>query len=171
MLNFAYGSNLLLSRIRERVPGVQLVGTAVLAHHQLRWHKRGQDGSGKCDVVARRGFEVHGVLYEVPPDEKPGLDLAEGLGHGYDERRVTVRCGGDDLVCTLYQATQVDLALAPYSWYKALVLAGARQHALPADYVDTLAAVVAVQDVDAARHARHMALAADLSFGPQRLRG
>lgn len=164
MLNFAYGSNLLLSRIRQRVPGVQLVGTAVLADHQLRWHKRGQDGSGKCDVVARRGFAVHGVLYEVPPEEKPGLDAAEGLGHGYDERRVTVRSAGQDVPCALYQATHVDPGLPPYSWYKALVLAGARQHGLPVAYLDTLAAVVAVQDGDADRHARHMALAADLSF-------
>jgi gamma-glutamylcyclotransferase len=163
MLNFAYGSNLLLSRIRERVPGVQLVGTAVLADHALRWHKVGQDGSGKCDVVTMHGAEVHGVLYEIPPKEKPGLDAAEGLGHGYDERSVLVRFAAAEVACTLYQATQVDAGLPPYSWYKALVLAGARQHALPASYVAMLDTVVAVQDHDALRHDRHMALARDLS--------
>jgi gamma-glutamylcyclotransferase len=163
MLNFAYGSNLLISRIRERVPGVRLVGAAVLAGHALRWHKVGQDGSGKCDVVALSGSEVHGVLYDIPIGEKPRLDAAEGLGHGYEERGVVVRVAEADRACTLYQATHVDAALPPYSWYKALVLAGARQHALPANYVAMLEAVTAVQDGDAARHEKHMALAADLS--------
>jgi gamma-glutamylcyclotransferase len=57
----------------------------------------------------------------------------------------------------------VDAGLPPYSWYKALVLAGARQHGLPVDYVAMLEAVIAVQDGDAARHGKHMELARDLS--------
>jgi gamma-glutamylcyclotransferase len=103
------------------------------------------------------------VLYRVPAAEKAGLDAAEGLGQGYDERRVTVHCAAGEVVCTLYQATHVDPGLPPYSWYKALVLAGARQHGLPATYVAMLASVVAVQDADTARHQKHMALSRDLS--------
>lgn len=162
-LNFAYGSNMLFSRIRDRVPGVQLVGAADLIGYSLRWHKVGQDGSGKCDVVEMPGSVVHGVLYAVPVAEKAGLDAAEGLGHGYDERRVAVRCNAIDVACALYQATHVGTGLSPYSWYKALVLTGARQHALPADYVAMLEAVAAVQDNDAVRHEKHMVLSRDLS--------
>ena len=67
VLNFAYGSNMLLARIRERVPSARPLGVAVLRGHRLFWHKAGRDGSGKCDVVESNDTDaaVFGVLYEI----------------------------------------------------------------------------------------------------------
>lgn len=50
-LNFAYGSNMLTARLRERVSSARPVGTACLPGFSLRWHKVSVDRSGKCDVV------------------------------------------------------------------------------------------------------------------------
>jgi gamma-glutamylcyclotransferase len=50
-LNFAYGSNMLSARLRERVPSARPAGTACLPGFSLRWHKVSVDGSGKCNVV------------------------------------------------------------------------------------------------------------------------
>lgn len=40
-----------------------------------------------------------------------------------------------------YVATDADPSRRPYHWYKALVIAGAIEHALPTDYIDRLRAV------------------------------
>ena len=77
---FAYGSNLLSTRLQQRTPSARALAPAVLEGHALRWHKAGADGSGKCDVVAvdGAGHRVIGVVYEIARSEKPLLDAAEG---------------------------------------------------------------------------------------------
>lgn len=160
LLNFSYGSNLLSARMRERVPSARVVGSAVLRGHVLRWHKAGQDGSAKCDIVhsADVGACVHGVVYEIDIAEKPGLDRAEGLGAGYDEKQVCVSTAAGALDVWVYHATRIDAALAPFCWYRALVVAGAREHGLPADVVAQMERVPCIDDPDRDRADRHFAL-------------
>ncbi len=161
LLNFAYGSNMLSVRLRQRVPGARLVGTATLPGHALRWHKIAKDGSGKCNIVAAEPASVvHGVLYEIPAHEKQHLDRAEGLGFGYEEKDVLVECKTGMLKATAYVATHIDEEILPFTWYKALVIAGAMEHGLPIAYVNELRAIEAKLDADAQRHALHRALAA-----------
>jgi hypothetical protein len=161
VINFSYGSNMLWRRIRARVPSARPLGAAVLRGHRLEWHKAGRDRSGKCDVVATDdpAHVVHGVLYEFFAAEKALLDAAEGLGAGYDEKQVEVESAHGRVHAWLYYATGTDTTLLPYSWYKALVVAGAREHALPDAYIARLEAVIATEDEDAERHALHIALA------------
>lgn len=160
-LNFAYGSNMLTRRLQERVPSARWVAVAILAGHELRWHKVGKDQSGKCDVVqvAAPQAKVIGVVHEILVSEKPTLDAAEGLGHGYDEKRVVLETAGGAMQAQTYFATHIDPSRVPYSWYKALVVAGARQHGLPETYIATLEATIASADADAARAAKHFAIA------------
>ena len=163
VVNFAYGSNMLRARIRQRVPSARLIGPASLRGHLLRWHKAGQDGSGKCDVVPDPSGAgvVHGVLWSIPRSEKAALDRAEGLGAGYNELEVLVEHAGRQMPAHLYRASAIDGALRPFGWYHALVVAGARQHALPAAYLASLEAVRTMEDADAQRHALHIALSLD----------
>ncbi|MFW2454371.1 gamma-glutamylcyclotransferase family protein [Methyloversatilis discipulorum] len=159
---FAYGSNMLSCRLQERVPSARALGVATLSGHQLLWHKVSKkDGSGKCDVVAATPeAEVYGVLFGIAQAEKPKLDAAEGLGAGYAERQVVVVLGGRPVTATMYYATNINAELRPYSWYRELVVAGAREHGLPAAYLAALEDVPVLQDPDAKRHAEHMALVA-----------
>lgn len=124
--------------------------------------KIGQDGSGKCDVVESvlRGAQVHGVIYEIPASEKPRLDKAEGLGAGYEEKQVVVETSAGRISALVYYATKIDVSLTPFTWYKALVVAGAREHALPAEYVAALAIVPAQYGSDIGRAEKHFALVA-----------
>ena len=79
---FAYGSNLCLPRLKARVPGVRALGSALLRGHELRWHKKGDDGSGKGSIVEVGGDAVvHGALFAVPEREKAALGRAEGPGY------------------------------------------------------------------------------------------
>src|SRR5690606_20092615 len=143
----------LSARLKERCPSARPRGVAQLTGHALRWHKRSMDGSGKCDVVSVDcDHVVHGVVYEINADEKGALDRAEGLGHGYDQKDATVILHGGAVSASIYFATSTDRALRPYTWYKALVVAGAKEHGLPAPYIASLEAVEASEDADRTRH-------------------
>ena len=142
---FAYGSNMFEAWIRSRVPGAVAVGVASLPGYSLQWHKVSKDGSGKCDIVTSKDSKsiVNGVLFTIPADQKPALDRAEGLGLGYEESEFLLDINGKKLRALAYYATETDSSLKPYSWYRDLVIAGAVEHGLPADYLSALMAVTA----------------------------
>ncbi|AFY29168.1 gamma-glutamylcyclotransferase family protein [Cyanobium gracile] len=162
-LNFAYGSNMLTARLRQRVPSARPLGVAVLRAHELKWHKVANDGSGKCAIEAAADSNslVYGVVYAILLGEKHRLDRAEGLGFGYEEQTKTVELAGQFVDVQAYVATRIDTVILPYSWYRALVVAGAVEHNLPSAYIDGLRRVPVIQDPDQERHAEHMALAAE----------
>lgn len=157
---FSYGSNMCSTRLRARTPSARLLGVARLDRYQIRFHKTGQDGSAKANALASDapGAALWGVLWEILREEKAALDRAEGLGNGYDECmvRVTARDGTVyDARMYVAQAGAIDESRRPFSWYTGYVLAGALEHGLPDAWVETLRAIPARPDPDAARHAMH----------------
>lgn len=152
----AYGSNLLAACMRGRAPSAVVLSAARLPRHALRFHKIGRDGSGKADAffTGRGDDVVWGVVYELSRQDKTALDLAEGLGRDYFEHRVSVIAGdGKPLVASLYTASpmMIDGRLEPFSWYKEMVVSGARQQGLPAEYVVSVESRPDRADGDAAR--------------------
>jgi hypothetical protein len=124
------------------------------------WHKKSTDGSGKCDILAT-GVAIDivwAVLFEVALSEKPTLDRAEGLGSGYEQKTVNILSCYGPIEAIAYYATSINSSCAPYSWYKALVVAGAREHKLPSSYVLELESVLSIADADEGRCARAEAL-------------
>jgi gamma-glutamylcyclotransferase len=83
--------------------------------------------------------------------DKLKLDEKEGLGRGYGERVVKVVTSTGSGTAVIYYATSIDPGLRPYDWYRDLVVAGAREHVLPEEYVRALEAVPSVTDPDSAR--------------------
>jgi len=151
---FAYSTNMLTDRLRERVPSATVISIGQLAGHALRWDKRSsRDGSGKCDAEAtgRQNDVVWGVVFELDAEDKPALDQAEGLGAGYVEKTVHVSTEAGPVAAVMYYAIDKDPSLRPYHWYKALVIAGAREHGLPVGYRSRLELVVTVSDLKPAR--------------------
>ena len=55
-------------------------------------------------------------------------------------------------------STHIDAKLVPYTWYKDMVVLGARYHRLPADYIAKIEAVVAVPDPRPDRAANRAAI-------------
>ena len=167
---FAYGSNLHPLRLQQRVPSSQAVGVAVLSQHQLRWHKRGRDGSGKCDAffTGNKNDQLIGVVYSLLAVEKHLLDHAEGLGNGYYLAAATLQVNGQALDTFFYQAedAHIDGNLQPYEWYHQLVLHGGRIHDLPASYIKHIAAVSTMPDGDQTRSVLHQRIIADYAVLP-----
>lgn len=150
---------MLFVRIKGRCPSARPLGVAQLPGYELRWHKSSADGSGKCDVISvGSDHAVFGVVYEIDGNEKPALDHAEGLGQGYGQKDLRVLLNGDAVTVSLYFATKTDPALKPYTWYKTMVIAGAKEHDLPALYIASLAAVDASEDPDRMRHEANMGI-------------
>ena len=159
---FSYGSNMSSKRLLERVPSAKKVSTGVLANHDLRFHKVGKiDGTAKCDAMETGNPEhaVHGVLYRLCESEKPHLDRVEGLGKGYEEKRVSVKMDcGNVIEAYTYYATHIDPALKPLGWYKEHVLRGAEEHGLPETYIRTIESIEHYEDADKARHTKELAI-------------
>jgi len=164
LLYFAYGSNMSTPRLLGRAASARVITVAQLSGHVLRFHKRGRDGSAKCDArfTGLTHDVVNGVVFEIDADEKPRLDEQEGLGKGYGEKRVTVTdtVGGCYRVFTYY-ATHIDATLRPYHWYREHVLRGATEHVLPEAYVATIRAVESVDDPVACRQDSELSIYGD----------
>ncbi len=164
---FAYGSNLPTARLQARVPSARPLCVGRLARHVLEFSKRSfMDHSAKCTIVHTGDprDEVWGVLFTMDEEQRPDLDRAEGLGHGYERREVEVLTDrGAALVFTyIVQPSHHDPGLVPFDWYRALVLAGAVEHGLPGEYIDRIREVADEPDPDQERAARMWALARSL---------
>lgn len=159
MYYFAYGSNMCTARLARRVPSVRPVGAATLAGHTLAWHLRGNDDSGKCNVVASRSDTdvVHGVVFELDADRLEALHAAEGPAYAFLELPVTLANSGEDetVSAAIYRghAEWLDDTLVPYDWYRDFVVTGARAHGLPDDWIAWLANASVNADPDIGRAA------------------
>lgn len=161
-LYFAYGSNMVVERLRARVASARLVGSAVLAGHALRFHKPGSnDGSAKCDAAhtGNAADSVLGALYSIATIDMALLDQFEGRGNGYERKTIVVVCArGEAVDAQTYVATRIEPGLRPLDWYKEHVLRGARALALPGAYIAMIEAVAADVDADAERRARELGI-------------
>jgi hypothetical protein len=103
-----------------------------------------------------------GVIFDIDERQKSALDAAEGLRKGYKEKATTVLDeSGKKRTVFLYvaNANSIDTRLRPYSWYKRFVVEGARQHALPNEYVEFIAAFPEMEDGDRERDRKERSIA------------
>ncbi len=141
MKYFAYGSNMLKERLRARVCGALALSKVCMLGYRLRFNKKSDDGSGKCNI-AETGSQkdrVHGVIFEVPKEQLPRLDEAEGFKKGYDHKYIPLPDRPkESALAYVAETNHIDERLLPYRWYHELIVAGAEQHGLPPDYIAEL---------------------------------
>lgn len=145
----AYGSNLHPMRLQaaDRCPSARLLGTSRLPGWRLEFHKRGRDGSTKCNIVPTQvsGDQVYLAVYEVSDGEEAALDDVEGFGYG--QSWIEIGLDGQRLTAKTYLAhAEVVVHEAPYTWYKEMVVLGARYHGFPQEYVDRIRSVISRTD-------------------------
>ena len=157
LLNYlGYGSNLFVQRIVERIPSAKSIATAIVPGYRLRFDKCGRDGSSKANMFFSGSVDdaIHGAIYSIAAGEKSTLDAIEGDAYKTHELIVTTDAGDEMRVFTYIAAqSATGSTLRPYSWYRALVLAGARWHGFPNWYCDSIAATEVVEDDDRDRDA------------------
>jgi cation transport regulator ChaC len=147
---FGYGSNMdsgtFLGRRRMR-PAEARVG--VLADWRLCFDLPiGRGERGMANVRPVRGAEVWGVLWRITPSEAAHLDRTEGVPQGAYVR-AAVRVGDRDgavLEAFTYRSWRGRPGRKPSRRYMGLLLAGARYHGLPEDYVAWLRSLELARD-------------------------
>lgn len=164
-LYFAYGSNMLSSRLIARCNSARVFGAATAENHTIEFSKPSKDKSGKATLILSDESDVHtqGVLFEINTAELQSLDKAEGAGYGYvrnDAFSVVLSDDGTVVTAVTYIADKLQAGIKPFDWYLALVVAGALEHNLDDHHIDSLLAVPYDNDLDIDRQSRRDALAA-----------
>lgn len=154
---YAYGSNLHPQRLKARIPTSRLLGAVVLPGYRLAFHKRGGDGSAKCNAFYTGDSDhlLPGALFQMSAQEKPVLDEIEGAG--YRVETIAVELLGEQHQAFVYLAETdyIDDSLKPFHWYKDFVHLGAQYHGFPAQHIELIDAVESVADHDSERHLRN----------------
>jgi len=141
-------------RIRRRVHTLSYFGKGYIENHSLKFHKKGSDGSAKANAfhIPKSNDFIWGIIWEIDTESKSELDKHEGLGKGYNEKRITVIL--DDQYSTveaiIYIADEkyIDDTMKPYHWYKSYVFKGGIQNYLPKLYMDKIAGIPSGRDLD-----------------------
>lgn len=160
VLYFAFGSNMLDSRLCRRCPGARFKTTAAADGHRVVFEKLSEDSSGKATLVqAGGGAPALGVVYAVPAAEIPALDAFEGPGYvRVDDFPVRCLDSQRELRTVTYVAREIVSGLKPFDWYLALVLAGMRERGFAPDAMRALVSVEYVDDPEPSRVTRLNAL-------------
>lgn len=173
-LYFAYGSNLLSTRLTARCPSARVVGVAMTNGWTVSFTKPGRDGSGKAGLVQRDGAIHPGVVYELAAHEMPVLDRIEGLGHGYtrdDDFTVTMLGCGSRISTATYVPQRHDPALIPFDWYLALCIAGATENRFDKQMLSSFQKTPYKPDIEHHRPARLAGVEALRAAGHDNWRG
>lgn len=152
MYYFAYGSNMSSLRLLSRVPAARMIAVGHLSGYHMSFRKQSHDGSSKCTLEANTNASTLGVIFKIPSDQRYTLDRIEGQGFGYAVTDVDIMLqSGKYVRAFTYVGTDLTDELRPYSWYKYHVMAGAREHGLPHQYIQHIEAVEDVEDPDEER--------------------
>uniref|UniRef100_A0A914H8M4 gamma-glutamylcyclotransferase n=1 Tax=Globodera rostochiensis TaxID=31243 RepID=A0A914H8M4_GLORO len=147
---FAYGSNLLKERIQVQIKEAEFVAIGVLDNYELaffdhydRWH------SAVATIEEKIGSSVWGCIWSVPNSFAQELDNQE---YCYDKIKVFVQprlstighfnsqlTGSAPIECHTYQYSNPDRKQdLPSPQYKYVIVTGAEEHGLPAEYIEWL---------------------------------
>ena len=136
ILYFAYGSNMLSSRLKKRVASAKAIGSAALYDWCVAFSKKSKDGSGKANLFQKTGFITWGCLYEINVNEISKLDKIE---KGYT--RMTVKVRKNDGEITEAETYVSDILIetpVALDVYKKILVSGAIEHNLPKEYIQYL---------------------------------
>lgn len=128
----------------QRVPSASPVSIARLHGWRLTLDKRAMDGSGKANLASETGSSVWGFVYRIDSSAWTDLDRFEP---GYTRTPIEViAADGARLAVQAYIASVPVADLVALEGYQTLIVDGAREHGLPADYVTWLEALAARPD-------------------------
>jgi gamma-glutamylcyclotransferase len=135
---FAYGSNLSKQRMQQRIGVIPVSQRAFLRDYGLTFNARvGQEFY--ANIVLSRGDVVRGVVYRCNPTAMAVLDRYEGVAQGC-YRRAAVEVETEDggrILAEVYIAGEkyVSENGRPNAFYLGLIIAGAKEHRLPDQYI------------------------------------
>jgi cation transport regulator ChaC len=136
---FAYGSNLNLATFtgRRRMRPLQMRWGWLEGYRLCFDIPVGPGERGVANICVDVAARICGVLYQLTAEEAARLDRTEGVDKGvYRRVAVTVAIGdGERVEAFAYQSALTQGGRRPSARYIGLLVDGAREHGLPAEYV------------------------------------
>lgn len=131
---FSYGANMDPVHMVEHCPGAVRLGPAVLPGHGF-----GIAAGHYSTVRPSAGSAVHGVLWELPPDDEAALDRFEGIGKGfYRKDTARVEAGdGSTVTAMIYRPVDDAPGIAAQSYLERIIEV-AEGLGFPEEYLETL---------------------------------
>ena len=155
ILYFAYGSNLSLEQMRERIGSKpKVISGAYLENHRLGFtiYSKLTWKGGVADIVPEAGSKVWGAIYELTEKQLDKIDPCEGYKKDRDPKKnfynrlqvEVVDKKGVKQPCLTYQAEVGDekkrkyLYHRPSEKYREVIRKGGEEHGLPKEFFDHL---------------------------------
>ena len=132
---FAYGSNMSSRRLKERIPSACSVNTARLNNYRFICNKIGGNRVCYANIEYDENSHLYGVIYKLKPDDFNTLDIYEG---NYQRKEVKVETTSQDINAITYISDYTSNDLQVADWYQEHIIRGAREHQLPAEYIQTI---------------------------------
>lgn len=131
---FAYGSNCNLVQMAKRCPNATVVGRVTLPNYRLTFNGK-SSGVGVASIQRKKGYEVHGLLWEITPSCETALDWYEGFPYLYDKHNVTVYTeDGTPIKAMVYIMTpKFDRPALPSSSYYNGIVEGFKHNGIDPD--------------------------------------
>lgn len=150
MFYFAYGSNMDSTQMSARCRFSVFFNIARLPNYRLCFPRKSiKRNCGVASVEPHQGSEVWGVVYRITETDLRDLDKNEGYqlnrkDNAYFRNEWEVFIGGDPnqpLIVWIYIANFQPSPPRPSEDYMAVIIGGAKQRGLPADYIEKLEAI------------------------------
>lgn len=141
MLNFAYGSNMCTRYLREVAPSAEPVTTAVLPNFHLEFRMFSEKLQGGIStILPKPGHLVHGVLFSITVEDYKTLDVRESVLKGLYVRNTYLVLDRDGIwtPAELFTIVTPQGPFEPAGVYIDDMLEGAREHNLPAEYLQEI---------------------------------
>jgi hypothetical protein len=143
LFSFCYGSNMKLAYLRDYCPSARPVMHAFLPNYRIEFRRFSTDMNGGIStIIEHPGGLIRGVLCAVRVTELETLDILEDVPLGLYKRE-SFRVLGEDNewhLGDLYRVVKPEGPFVPADGYLDLMLEGAREHGLPQDYIESIAA-------------------------------
>ena len=142
-LYFAYGSNILESRIKKRCPSARRVEQKVYVDdYKLVFDRLGDYGKsgGVASIIPSLGSRVYGNVYMISNDDLLELDKIEKgpKGNSYYERKIAVKTMENQfLECQSYFSYPQG-SFKPTEKYLKYIIDGAIESDFPSEYIENL---------------------------------
>lgn len=141
VLHFGYGSNMSEEYMKQYTPSLKYVMNAQLPNFEIQFRKYSDNMKGGISsIIDKPGGMVYGVLYEIPREEMEELDILEDVPLGIYSRE-TFKVFGSDSVwhdADLYRVVEPKGPFTPAAAYLDLMIAGAKEHGIDADWLARL---------------------------------
>ncbi|XP_067144762.1 gamma-glutamylcyclotransferase-like isoform X1 [Centruroides vittatus] len=133
---FAYGSNLSSDRLKINNPSAVKNTIGKLKGYELSFQGYSDFWKGAtANITENKSCEVWGTVWQLPENQIINLDKQEA---GYNSIQVRIKTiEGKEMLCKTYQMPEKQIN-KPSTIYKAVIVYGAVEQNLPAEYINKL---------------------------------